>query len=85
MPSRSGIMMSSTRASGSKSRVVCSASNPEDAARTSHPSMRRAIESRSVSICSSSTTSTRSAVPSGRVRAGEGAVAFMDLIVRFVL
>ena len=75
-------MMSSTMASGSKSRAACSASKPELAVRTSHPSMRNAIDSRSVSICSSSTTRTRRALPSGRVKAGALAVAVMGFIVR---
>ncbi len=67
-------MMSSTMASGANSRADCSASKPEPAVRTSQPSIRSAIDSRSVSICSSSTTSTRRVEPSGRRRAGAGLV-----------
>ena len=78
-------MMSSTIASGSKSRAACSAWNPEPAVRTSQPSMRSAIDSRSVSICSSSTTRTRRAEPSRRRSEGADAVVVMTPIVRAFL
>lgn len=64
-PSKSGSITSSTTTSGRNSRAVRTAVVPSRAVRTSHFSMRSAIDISSARVDSSSTTSTRTGCPSG--------------------
>ncbi len=65
-PPKSGSMMSSTTASGRNSRAVRTASAPLPAVFTVQPSYRSTLASNSARLGSSSTTSTRTGVPSTR-------------------
>src|SRR5690606_24286108 len=64
-PSMSGSTRSRTTASGRNSRAARTAPSPSAALRICQPSYRRAVESRAVTDCSSSTTSTRTGSLSG--------------------
>ena len=69
--SKSGSITSSTTTSGRNSRAVRTADVPSSAVRTSQRSIRNAMDISSANVDSSSTTRTRTGLPSGRRSSGE--------------